>query len=209
MHQVSKHLSSVVVLFALFLTGGCSTGGQTVESREAAADASGYNNVLVIGIGEDYEGRTRFERKVSNDLADAGISATAMYVAAGGNVPISREQVVELVEANGFDAVLISRVLARDASTSIKEGSTATKAVRKDGRPFDLFRYDYEELNEPTDVDFQVGVTMYTELFSTAQDKQVWALESNIAAKDYMDLLINEASEKIVWQLRRDKLLDN
>ena len=209
MNRVSKHISSLGALFALLLAAGCSTISQPVDDTNAAADAAGYNNLLVIGVADDYEGRTRFERKLSNDLADEGVTATPLFVAAGGNVPISREQVVALIESNGYDAVLISRALDSDASASVRDGSAATKATRKEGRPLDLFRYDYKELNEPSDVDFRFGVRMYTELFSTTQDKQVWALESNIAAKDYMDLLINEASEKIVRQLRRDKLLDN
>ncbi|MEM1174753.1 MAG: hypothetical protein AAGI27_08060 [Pseudomonadota bacterium] len=208
MNSIGKMLASSGALLALLVASGCATSPSTTET-EVAADAAGYRNLLIIGIGEDYEGRTRFERRLSNDLKDEGVTATPMYVAAGGNVPISREQVVSLIDANAYDAVLIARVLASDASTAIKEGSAATKSVRREGRPLDLFRYDYEELNEPSDVDFRVGVTLYTELFSTAQDKEVWALETNIAPKDYMDLLINEASEKIVRQMRRDKLLNN
>ncbi len=207
MNRSRQSLAFSGALLALLLAGGCATSGRTTAGTDAASVESSYSNVLVIGIGEDYEGRTRFERRLSGDLEDEGITATPLYVAADGNVPISRELVVALIETNGYDAVLITRMLASDASTSIRDGSTATKSVRRDGRPLDLFRYDYEELNEPTDVDFRLGVTLYTELFATEADKEVWALETTIEAKDYMDLLINEASEKIVRQLRRDKLL--
>jgi hypothetical protein len=67
-----------------------------------------------------------------------------------------------------------------------------------------LFRYDYEELNEPATININLSVTIYTELFAADSSEQIWALESKISKKEYLEELINEASEKIVRQLKRD-----
>jgi hypothetical protein len=165
------------------------------------------NNILVIGVANDYEGRSRFERKLSRDLSAAGTSGTALYTVAGGNKPIEREAIENLVKDKGFDAVLISRVVDRNASAAMKAGASATKAIRRDDRPINLFRYDYEELNEPAVVDINLGVTIYTEVFAAASSERVWALESTISNQDSLDQLINEAAETIVRRLKRDDLI--
>ena len=60
-----------------------------------------------------------------------------------------KASIEKLVEEHGFDSVLITRVLNRDAEGKLKVGSSSAKKIRKDGRPGNLFRYDYEEINEP------------------------------------------------------------
>lgn len=89
------------------------------------------------------------------------MDATALYLAAGGNKPIVREAIEELAKAGSYDAVLISRPLSCNDDASMKTGSAAAKAVRKDGGGIDLFRYDYEELNEPVtwSVDFSITIS--------------------------------------------------
>jgi hypothetical protein len=163
--------------------------------------------VLVIGVAPDYEGRSQFERRLSKDLSAAGAPATPLYVAAGGNTPIVREAIESLVKENGYDAVLISRVIDRSASAAEKAGSTATKAVRRDSRPIDLFRYDYEELNEPPVIDMELSVTIQTELFAADNAERVWDFELTISNKDSLGHLITEASEMIVRRLKRDDLI--
>ncbi len=196
--------NAFALLMSILLGAGCASTTQT--GTETAAPA-GFNKLLVIGVAEDYEGRSRFERKLASELSTAGTAATAHYAASGGNREITREQVLALIEANGFDGVLITRVLGRDTEAKVKEGSASTKAVRRDGRPVNLFRYDYKELNEPATVNFNVGVTIVSELYAVGNEDRVWEFETAIAKKEYLDQLINEASSKIVRQLKRDDLI--
>lgn len=205
MHLNSRRLQSFGLVAVTLLLAACATSTPTVGNSGAAPSAQpDLNSILVIGVANDYEGRTRFERKLARDLTAAGTPATAMYVAAGGNKPIVRAAIEELVNAKGFDGVLISRVVDRDADASMRSGSAATKAVRKGDRPADLFRYDYEELNEPVNIDIKLSVTISTELFAGSSRDRVWALESSISNKEMLDQVINEASEKIVRRLQRD-----
>lgn len=190
---------------ALFVSACATSTGTNI----AVSPSSDFrpNNILVIGVAPDYEGRSQFERELARDLSAAGAPATPLYVAAGGNKPIVREAIESLVEEKGYDAVLISRVIDRSASAAEKAGSTATKAVRRDSRPIDLFRYDYEELNEPPVIDMELSVTIQTELFAADNAERVWEYELKISNKDSLGHLITEASEKIVRRLKRDDLI--
>jgi len=170
-------------------------------------DGAAVKNILVIGVAVDYEGRARFERKLASELKGAGVNATPLYSVGGGNKPIDRDAVQALVKANGYDSVLISRVLNRDSDASVKAGSSGAKAIRKDGRPVNLFRYDYEELNEPVTFNIDLSVTYTTELFEAVNNDKIWAIESTISKKEVLEDLINEAAETIVRRLKKDRLI--
>lgn len=186
---------------------GCSASTGNVSTERASShEGTRFSNILVIGVANDYEGRSRFERKLASELKAAGTDATALYIAAGGNEPVEREAIEALVKANGYDAVLISKPLSRGADPSMKTGSAATKTSRKGGG-IDLFRYDYEELNEPATWNMDFSVTISTELFAASDSQSVWAAETKVSKKETREELINEASEKIVRQLKRDRLI--
>lgn len=193
------------VALAFFVSACSST---SISSQQAEKySGPGFENFLVIGVANDFEGRASFERKLVSELRSMGVNATALYVVAGGNTPIERNAIEALVEENGYDAVLISRVLNRETDTALKTGSTEAKAVRKDGRPINLFRYDYEELNEPPTLDFNTSVKLSTELFSADSSEKVWAIESDISSKDGLPSLVLEAVETVTQQLKKNKLV--
>lgn len=201
MNRIPIPNTLIAVLAAVTVVAGCSSSTGSV-----AVDANQFRNILVIGVANDYEGRAQFERELVSELKAAGTRATAMYVAAGGNKPIEQQAIEDIVSANGFDAVLISRVVNRDADAEMKTGSVATKSVRKGGG-IDLFRYDYEEINEPMALDVDLSVTITTGLFDAASSQRVWAIESTISDKDYIEQLVAEAADIIVRRLKRDRLI--
>jgi hypothetical protein len=100
-------------------------------------------------VAGNYTNRAYFERSVVSGIRAKGSSASAFHVVAGGNKPVTREAVRDAIESGGFDAVLVSRVLDTNTDLDVKSAVTGTKVTRKDGGVVDLFRYDYEELEEP------------------------------------------------------------
>ncbi len=196
------------VLASCLFIAGCSTSTQTVTSTtDADYEGAGFNNILVIGVANDYNNRSRFERILVAKLAQHNVTAVAYYRAIGGNEPIERESVRRLVEAEGFDAVLITRVLNRDIDANSKTGSAATKSVRKDDGALQLFRYDYQELNEPPILSFDVSVTLSSEVFDTSSRSLVWAIESEISKKEVVSQVVDDAVAIIVQRLQKDGLI--
>ncbi len=210
MRQTFLRLVSVALAVAALVVAACSSSSPAVETHDAPAVASaGFHNILVVGLGDNYEYRTRFERKLVSELKSSGASATALYVAAGGNKPIDRESIEGLVQENGYDAVLISRPINRDTAAKVKTGTAGAKAVRKDDGALKLFRYDYEELNEPVTWGVNLGVTLLSELVAAKDSQKVWAVETEISNKDSIDDLIDDASARVARRLRRDGMIAN
>lgn len=196
-----------LTVFLPFLSACSAPAGVTKILNETGHER--FENVLVIGVAHDYSGRAMLERAVVSRIRATGSSATAYYTLVGNNPPIDRNRVVEEVEAGNFDAVLLSRVTDSGIDASVSAGPADAKATVKGGSPFNLFRYDYEELNEPEIIDLNRTVVLTTELYAAAEQRKVWAVETTSSNKPNIGELVETSAEAIVAQLRRDGLVGN
>lgn len=193
------------------LVASCASGPQTVASADVPKYAGpGVSKILVIGVADNYESRTRFERKLASDLRYAGASATAYYVLAGGDKPIVREEIEKGAADEGFDAVLISRVTNRDSAARMKTGPAGAKSTRWEAdKPLDLFRYDYEELNEPDMLDVNINITIRSELFGLPTGDKLWSVETSLTDVKSLSEIIDQTSTAVVKRLQSDGLIRN
>lgn len=206
-----KTVVTGLIVSAMALLAACnSTPSRTVSTFEGPQyQGPAFTKVLIIGMADSYDNRTAFERELAREIGGSGASATPSYTLMAVDAPIERESVVKIVEDGGFDSVLITRPLKRDAAASVKTARASGQAVRKDsegGMP-NLFRYDYEELNEPDIISLQYDVVIGSELFSAETKERVWSIEADISDQASIGVLIIDASDIIATQLRTDGLI--
>ena len=200
--------SGLLFAFCAFLAGCSAPNGTIKSSGIADYEGAAFQNILVIGVADNYDGRARFERLIASKLTEHDAMAVAYYRAVGGNKPISRETIEDLVESEGFDAVLITKVLKRDFAAAPTDGVSALKSTRKEEGALHRFRYDYQELNEPATLGVEVSVKLSSEVFDTHTGDLVWAIESDIRKKDATSLVVDEAVKIIVQRLQKDGLIN-
>ena len=208
MHLVKNHSVLAICAGLLFLLGACSSTLSTVKTFEDPdyADAS-FSKILVIGVAGSYESRARWERTMASRISSRGASATAYHSVVGRNQEINRNSVTNAVRANQFDAVLLTRVKSQESDVTVKRGASTAKVSRMDDRPIDLFRYDYEVLNNPESINVETTVVLSTELFAAADEKRIWAIESTVSDKENVSYLIEDAINMIVGELDKDRLI--
>ena len=199
-------LSSVAASLALAACGSTPTVKKTLDNP-IYTDSS-YSDILVIGVGGDYDNRAAFERAMVSRIKAEGAKATAYYTVVGRNQPITRNIVSTSVKSRGFDAVLLTRVISQSSDVSVGGGTTETKVSRKEAdRVIDLFQYDYEELTQPGEINISSTVTLSAEMFSGADETRMWAIESTIADKENVGQIIESAADTIMGQLKKDRLI--
>ena len=191
--------------FAALAASGCAATSTTGADPDLARIS--YSNFLIIGVAGDYNNRAYFERSVVSGIRAKGSSARAFHVVTPGNKPVTREAVKDAIESGGFDAVVVTRVLATDSDLDVKGAVTGTKVTRKDGGVLDLFRYDYEDLDEPMSLELNTKVTLTTEVYSAASEQMVWSLDSVSSATENVGKLIDDAAANVVKRLDRDDLI--
>lgn len=192
-----------VVLPLLLSCAGSASVVRTFDER----DGQTFRNVLVIGVAADYDARAMFERGVASRIRATGGSATAYYTVVGRNPPIDRATVVNAVRSRHFDAVLLTRVRDQEVEASIKDAPAATEATVIGGGVFNVFRYDYEELNEPSIIDLSSTVVLSTELYDAVEERRIWAIETTSRNKSNIGELVDSSADAIVKQLRHDRLI--
>jgi hypothetical protein len=199
-------LQKVLLLIAVSaVASGCATTSNTSASPDLAKVA--YSNFLVIGVAGDYNNRAYFERSVVSGIKAKGSSARAFHVVAPGNKPVTREAVTEAVASGGFDAVVVTRVLNTDIKIDASNSVAGAKATRKDGSLVNLFRYDYEEINEPLAMEFNTKITFATELYDATSEQLIWSVETTGARQENIGVLIDETAATVVNQLNRNNFI--
>jgi hypothetical protein len=198
-----------ILLFSLVLvSSGCaSSTGAAGAASGASRDNAPYSNILVVAIADNYTSRAQFERTVVSQLKQRSASGTPFYQAAGGNKPVNRDTVRAVLTGGDFDAVLVTRVLSSDANMEIKADSAATKVSRRNDKPVDFFRYNYEELDEPGSIAVHTAATLATNLYAVTGEKNVWSYEVASSNSENVGQLIDDTAARIVRQLQRDKLI--
>jgi len=190
------------------ITSGCASSPVSVKTFEDPAyiDAS-FTNILVIGVGNSYDSRSQWERVMVSRISSSGASATAFYSVAGDDQEINRDNVLAAVQANGSDAVLVTRVQSQGTDVSVKRGASTAKASRMNDGPIDLFRYDYEVLNNPDTINIETTAVLATELFEVADERKIWAIETTVSSEQNLGYLIDDSVDMIVAELHKDRLI--
>ena len=189
-----------------FLLGACTGSASTVKTLDRTGEAR-FANLLVIGVASDYDGRAMFERTVVSRLRAAGADASAYYTLLGRNPPVTRASVQRALDAGEFDAVLVTRLKDQMLGAEVRPGPAGAKATVKGGGPVNLFRYDYEELDEPEIIEFSATVVLATELYDVTDGDPIWAIETTSRDKANVGELVDSAADAIVGRLRRDRLI--
>lgn len=199
-------LFPTTILFMLSIIAGCA--GSPLAQTSTSVNNSAYQNILVLAISDNYDGRAQYERAVASGLRKQGIAATPYHEAVGGSGDISREKARELIETQGFDGVLVTQVRSSSSEVKVEQDSAGKKVSRLDDRPVDFFRYSYEELDEPGAISILAEATLDTDLHAAVDSSIVWSFSWASKGAENLGLLIDESSDAVVRRLKRDKILD-
>lgn len=198
-----------VLLAGTVLLFGCASSDRVVKIYEDATFAgSPFNRILVVAAHEEVGNRRQFENSLVRVLNENGPVAVASLSVMQADEPIDRDALIVAVRETGADAVMITRLLDVEFSTSVEGGRvTATAQRRNDIAMVDFFRYDYAEYRDPMTVSTVHTVILLTDLYNVADENKIWSVESTSFDKASVYGVIDGASRGITDQLRRDRLI--
>ena len=92
---------------------------------------------------------------------------------------------------------------------SVRRGSKEAKVSRRDDRAVDFFRYDYEILNNPNEINVATTVVLVSDFFDAADARRIWTAESTISDQENIGYLVEEAAAMIASRLFRDGIVED
>ena len=158
-----------------------------------------FRSVLVIGVAGTYETRAKFERDMVAALSSDETTVTAYYTVLGRHPQFSRANIQNAVRARRFDAVILSRQKGQEQE-DLAPG-------RPTGTAFDLFGYDYAELNRDLAIRDAAAVTFVSEMYDATTERKIWSIETLSQGAQVPDGLIVEQVAAISDVIRRDGLV--
>lgn len=188
---------SILLLLATAAISGCATSGESSPGQEK------FSNLLVIGIAGTWDSRAQFERGVVSGLRAEGVDARSYLRIAGDPKAPTRDDVLAVIAEYDFDAVLVTRVLDTASSAAERSTTSSPKVTRKDSGFMKLFRYDYEEINDPAGLEVNMEVEFVTELYSAATEEVVWSSQTKASKSDSVAVLVDESARLVVRKVRR------
>ncbi|MGI9308433.1 MAG: hypothetical protein ACR2P6_04155 [Gammaproteobacteria bacterium] len=193
---------SLLLSAALFLVACASAPSQSTIIRtlfDLPENHSGFGNTLIISVAGDYESRALMETLLAAEFFEDRARATASYTVLGRQTPLTRARLETAILSRSYDSVLLVRQKNQERADLV--------ANRPVGQGFDLFGYDYAELNYAESIRQAPAITFVSEIYSTLNNKKVWAIDSLSFDKETATDLINEQASTIAAQLRKDRVL--
>lgn len=204
--MIFRHCS---VLACGFVVLGCGSSARVVTVYENESfENDPFSKILVIGIHEDATLRRRFEVGLVDALRAAGTDAVSSTIAMGSGTALNSDTLAAATRENRADGVLITRLLDVQARTEMEDGRATAEARRRDDVPIaDVFRYEYEEYQDPMTVTTIRTVVLANDLYDADAETRVWSAESTAIEKESVSEIIESVSASLVGRLDRDGLI--
>lgn len=172
----------------------------TVIRTRYNPDQEGFSRFLVISVAGDYATRASFERQLAAEITSDRVTASPYYTIIGRNPQVTRDFIDNAITVRGFDAVLLTRQQGQE-----QESFAPGRPV---GNQLDLFSFDYPEFNRDVQIRQAQAITFSTEVYSTAERRKVWSINTLSVDKSTAEELIAEQVFTIAAQLDEDGLLN-
>ena len=205
-------IRNLLVIGIFILTAACAGPQITrVQPLSETADAP-YGNVLVISMFDSFDMRRYLEGELVKQLAERGITAVASTSMMDTKTPVTRQTFLDMVEANGSDAVLVTKLEYVDTSAKTKDASPEATRIFRPTYYYNVWSVELTEFVGPQDVEFTHSLVLSTQLYSVSTQSAVWAIESQTKlARDHQNRgdtrFITDEAKATVKHLSKDVLI--
>ena len=159
-------------------------------------DVAPFSNILVVSVAGDHPSRAQFEQEVAETISSDKTIATPFYAVVGRNPQVTRDILNNVVRARVFDAIVLTRLQGQDRADLV--------ANRPAGRQFDIYLYDYAELNFPATIKVGSTVSFVVEVYDTRAEKKVWAIDSLIFESRNVESVVSQQAITISAEIIKD-----
>jgi hypothetical protein len=193
-------------LVALALAG-CSQPVRVDSTWHGEKVAAPLDQVLVVSVTPDLNGRRIFEDLLVEQLARGGNTAWASSRKMDNTRPLHRDGVEQAVRETGATLVVVTRLVEVDLSMSEQGERGSLKVQRRHETPLDFFRYDYEVVEPTSELVPASAVTLSTDVYGVENGRLLYSMDTVIPARESRLEIIEEASRSIADRLHRDGLV--
>lgn len=192
-----RRTMQVTALTVLLLASACASTQLTQVWKEPSS--APVRKVLVLAIVPQEGQRRGFEQRIVEDLAKRGVTAVPSYQYLPDKKSMTREAVHNIAQQQGFDGVLVSRLVGVDQQQTYVPGTF-------DGY-YDLWGPGFYS---PGYYETTTRVRMQTDLFAVQAGQPgalIWSASSSTFNPSSTEGAVNGIASKVIGRLHKDGLV--
>jgi hypothetical protein len=213
MSETRSHVWVFVVVFLAAVTAdACSaaTPSKTTISRServAAYEGMAFENLFVIGVGEDNEVRKLFEDAFADALTTSGTRARPSWRLLPQSTLLTERDLEAAVRTDDFDGVLITRLVSVDEEQEYVEGRTYSERHPRYRYYKGYYKGSYKVVHEPGYYETETTYRLETNLYVVSDGSLVWSADSRTVDPDSIDDGIDSMTIAMVAKLKEERLI--
>ena len=199
-------ISLAAVLSIIVVTGCASTKITSVWMDQGKAGTS-FNDILVIGIGEEEHNRRLFEEELTSQLKAAGIESEVSYRMLPQGVSINRDTVAAAIEGKNIDAVIVTHLVAVEEETVYRQNMDYRPTY---GYYNDLYSYYprvHTYVHTPGYYTTHEVVKLETNLYEVKSEDLVWSAQSRSFAPESAKEIVDDLIRLVIKDLKEKGLI--
>jgi hypothetical protein len=200
-----------VAVFASLIAAaiaGCGSNAQLVNLwQDQEFTKKPMSSVLVMAMARDPVRRRMWEDSFANELERHGVKATPSYRLFPDALP-DTEKVVETVKQEGYDGVIVTKMLPSETRTDYVPGYVTTVPVTRYSRWRSGYVTYYQDVYNPGYVETEKVVRHRTDVWSTDEDGHlVWSGTTEVFDPTSAQSVNEEVTKRIVPELAKQGII--
>lgn len=206
------HEKTIMVMAAalgclMFLMESCSSSTLVDEWSDPSFHEPPLKKILVFAIRKDLSKRQIWEDAFSDELSEYGVQATSSYRLFPNLLP-DTSQVIEAVQENGFDGVLVTRLLLSDTSSDYVDSSVTMQQVQRYNLRTGYYTYYEEYVQHPGYLESQIIRRRSIEVWATGKGgRMIWSATSNTPEMNTIEAVRDDIADLVVHELVRQTII--
>jgi hypothetical protein len=187
----------------MILIESCSTSVLVDEWNDPSFHESPLKKILIIAIRKNPVQRRIWEDAFVGELSKKGVMSTSSYKLFPDALP-DTDQIIETVQKNGFDGILVTRILQKETETHYVE-SYVTSESKLRYNPFrNSYSTYYRDVEHPGYVDSSTVDRRGIEVW-VIRDKEriIWGATSNTPEGNSLETVKNNIVALVIPELSR------
>jgi hypothetical protein len=203
-----------ILLLVLFSVSGilftsCSSGTSIIATwRNEQVSIKNIKKILVIGIAKDPWVRKMFEGELKDEFLANGVEAVSSLEIVSPDEKISKENFGLYFGNKGFDAVVVTRVVAEKIDKQQIYNYTPTYGLYGGYGFYGYYSYSYTYLNTPGYMVETRNINLETNVFDVKSKQMVWSTISESFDVQKASDVIHPLVRLIVDKMAEDGLID-
>ncbi len=207
--NLKQLLLLTIFLIAGFLFTSCGSGTKIIATwKNEQVKIDKIKKILLIGVSKDPWVRKMFEGELKEEFTDNNVEAVSSLEIVSPDEKITKENFAIYFGNKGFDAVLVTRVVAENVEKERVYNYTPSYGLYGGYGFYGYYNYSYTYMNTPGYLVETTNVNLETNIFDVKSKQMVWStISESFDVKKASDV-IDPIVQLIVIAMANDGLID-